>query len=83
MIRTPDDSCSASDFAHTYGVAGSLVVPMTMIGGAPGALIFSRTPVAVIGQTAHGSGPLQYGAIVGAFAAISALEASFRACEVT
>ena len=34
-MSTPDSSWSASASAHSYGVAGSRVVPITTIGGAP------------------------------------------------
>ena len=48
-------------------MAGSFVVPTTMIGAAPSATIGSRTPVGGYGQSVHGFTPNQYGATVGAF----------------
>ena len=39
LTSTPDSSWSASATAHSYGVAGSRVVPTTTIGAAPAAVM--------------------------------------------
>ena len=57
MTRTPWASCWRSRVAHSYGVAGSRVVPTMTIGGEPGAAIFSLLPVAGTGHTVHGTLP--------------------------
>ena len=77
-MSTPDESWSASATAHSYGVAGSFVVPTTTIGAAPSAVISPRAPVGRVGPASHGSGPDQYGAMVGASAAMRRLAGRLR-----
>jgi hypothetical protein len=53
VSRRPEESCDARDFAHSYGVAGSSVVPTTRIGEAPCATTRCVGVTPASGQTWH------------------------------